>query len=481
MEADRRPEAGRPFHVDFDRAVRERQALQDGFGPRRQPGDLDRLHAAVLDDLDALAERPAIRRERDGGRVRRAGGAGRRGKHDGRSVGDEEGGEPPGDVGHGRSIAPDRTAADRNDSSRLGAAAADRLVGVLPTTSRRLGSRMGRYLSRSGGCSRATPFKADSYGDDDSAAGFWCVTPRVRILDGPLRQARCGRWRRHAHLLHRRRRSGVGLRAERRQRRRGPAVQRVREAVDGGRAARRRPQGEEGALPRVHRTRRSRPSSRAPAEWEHLGFLGPLVRAEVGDTIKIVFRNNAKFAAAVHPHGVFYNKDSEGANYNDGSTGGDKADDAVPTGGTHTYTWEVPERAGPTAHEGSSAFWMYHSHNDEIRDVASGLIGPMIVTRKGMARPTDRRPTSIASWSPASSRSTRTTAGTSRRTSRRTRPNPKGTWIDRRSLRRHDGRARARASPARPSRRPIRPPSPGPTARGSRRPSTATPTATPRG
>jgi hypothetical protein len=47
----------------------------------------------------------------------------------------------------------------------------------------------------------------------------------------------------------------------------------------------------------------------------------------------------------------------------------------VPTGGRHTYAWEVPERAGPTAHEGSSAFWMYHSHTDEIRDVASGLIG----------------------------------------------------------------------------------------------------------
>jgi FtsP/CotA-like multicopper oxidase with cupredoxin domain len=131
-----------------------------------------------------------------------------------------------------------------------------------------------------------------------------------------------------------------------------------------------------------------------PPEWEHLGFLGPLVRAEVGDTIKIVFRNNAKFAAAVHPHGVFYNKDSEGANYADGSAGADKADDAVPTGGTHTYTWEVPERAGPTAHEDSSAFWMYHSHNDEIRDVASGLIGPMIITRKGMARP-DGSPTDV--------------------------------------------------------------------------------------
>jgi predicted small lipoprotein YifL len=125
---------------------------------------------------------------------------------------------------------------------------------------------------------------------------------------------------------------------------------------------------------------------RAP-EWEHLGFLGPLIRASVGDTITVVFKNNAKFPASVHPHGVFYNKDSEGALYNDGSSGADKADDGVPTGGSHTYTWQVPERAGPTEHEGSTVFWMYHSHVDEDRDVASGLLGPMIIARKGAARP----------------------------------------------------------------------------------------------
>jgi FtsP/CotA-like multicopper oxidase with cupredoxin domain len=131
-----------------------------------------------------------------------------------------------------------------------------------------------------------------------------------------------------------------------------------------------------------------------PAAWEHLGFLGPLIRAEVGDTIKVVFRNNVKFPASLHPHGVFYDKDSEGALYNDGTSGADKKDDGVPKGGTHIYTWRVPERAGPTEHEGSSAFWMYHSHIDEIRDVASGLIGPMIVTRKGMAR-ADGMPTDV--------------------------------------------------------------------------------------
>ena len=124
-----------------------------------------------------------------------------------------------------------------------------------------------------------------------------------------------------------------------------------------------------------------------PPEWEHLGFLGPVIRAQVGDTIRIVFKNNAKFPATLHPHGVFYTKDSEGALYNDGSTGKNKADDAVPPGGTYTYTWSVPERAGPSKSEGSTALWMYHSHTDEVRDQATGLFGPIIITRRGMARP----------------------------------------------------------------------------------------------
>ena len=131
-----------------------------------------------------------------------------------------------------------------------------------------------------------------------------------------------------------------------------------------------------------------------PAEWMHLGLLGPLIRAQVGDTIQVVFRNNARFPASVHPHGVFYNKDSEGARYGDGTSGADKADDGVPTGMTHTYTWQVPERAGPGAHDGSSVLWMYHSHVEEARDVASGLLGPMIVTRRGMAR-ADGSPTDV--------------------------------------------------------------------------------------
>ena len=51
-----------------------------------------------------------------------------------------------------------------------------------------------------------------------------------------------------------------------------------------------------------------------PSEWEHLGILGPLIRAEVGDTVKVVFKNNARMPyCSMHPHGLAYGKDSEGA------------------------------------------------------------------------------------------------------------------------------------------------------------------------
>ncbi len=124
-----------------------------------------------------------------------------------------------------------------------------------------------------------------------------------------------------------------------------------------------------------------------PPEWQHLGFLGPVIRAEVGDTIRVFFRNNASFPASVHPHGVLYRKDSEGAPYADNTSGADKADDAVPPGGEHTYVWSVPPRAGPAMGEGSSVIWMYHSHTDEGKDIETGLIGPLIITAAGMARP----------------------------------------------------------------------------------------------
>ena len=123
-----------------------------------------------------------------------------------------------------------------------------------------------------------------------------------------------------------------------------------------------------------------------PAEWQHLGFLGPVIRGVVGDTISIYFRNNGHQPFSMHPHGVFYNKDSEGAPYQDGTTERDKSDDGVSPGGTHLYVRPVPERAGPAEHDKSSVIWMYHSHHDEVKDINTGLMGPIIITARGKAK-----------------------------------------------------------------------------------------------
>jgi hephaestin len=123
------------------------------------------------------------------------------------------------------------------------------------------------------------------------------------------------------------------------------------------------------------------------AAWSHLGFLGPVVHAEVGDRVRIVFHNALDRPASIHMHGLRYDKGSEGAPYADGTGADQQGDDAVPPGASYTYEYTVPDRAGPGPMDGSSVMWMYHSHTDEVGDTYSGLMGPVIVTARGMARP----------------------------------------------------------------------------------------------
>jgi FtsP/CotA-like multicopper oxidase with cupredoxin domain len=116
---------------------------------------------------------------------------------------------------------------------------------------------------------------------------------------------------------------------------------------------------------------------------KHLGLLGPIIRAEVGDTIVIHFLNRARFPLSIHPHGVFYDKAAEGASYADGTSGKDTADDIVPPNAKYTYRWSVPERAGPEPSDPSSIAWPYYSHVDSVADTNAGLFGAIIVTARG--------------------------------------------------------------------------------------------------
>ncbi|WAR20265.1 HEPHL-like protein [Mya arenaria] len=107
-------------------------------------------------------------------------------------------------------------------------------------------------------------------------------------------------------------------------------------------------------------------------DW--MGFVGPTVKAEVGDSVIISFRNMAsKGNFSVHPHGYFYDKRSEGARYLDGTSGADKLDDGIPPGGSYVYTWHVPERHAPTEDDDACVPWGYHGHTASPYDIATGL------------------------------------------------------------------------------------------------------------
>lgn len=119
------------------------------------------------------------------------------------------------------------------------------------------------------------------------------------------------------------------------------------------------------------------------AQDPSMGYLGPTIYAEVGDKVIVHFKNSCSFANSIHVHGFTYDKASEGAPYNDGTT--TKADDLVRTGAVYVYKYTVPSTAGPADMDGSTAMWMYHSHSDEISDVYAGMAGFIVVTKAGQA------------------------------------------------------------------------------------------------
>lgn len=115
------------------------------------------------------------------------------------------------------------------------------------------------------------------------------------------------------------------------------------------------------------------------AVW--LGILGPIIRAEVGDTVIVHFRNKGKRPYSMHPHGLRYTKNDEGADYRPLGAGG-----RVQPGDSYTYTWIAEPRSGPGVRESSSTVWWYHSHVDEPEDINAGLLGPIVVTAQGKAK-----------------------------------------------------------------------------------------------
>jgi manganese oxidase len=115
-------------------------------------------------------------------------------------------------------------------------------------------------------------------------------------------------------------------------------------------------------------------------EW--LGILGPIIRGEVGDEFIVEFLNRSHTVHNIHPHGLRYDKANEGGYYLPTGAGS-----LVAPGSRFTYHWFADAGSGPGPNQLSSVVWWYHPHVDEETETNSGLLGPIIITAKGKARP----------------------------------------------------------------------------------------------
>uniref|UniRef100_A0A8C9TFT3 Coagulation factor VIII-like n=1 Tax=Scleropages formosus TaxID=113540 RepID=A0A8C9TFT3_SCLFO len=123
----------------------------------------------------------------------------------------------------------------------------------------------------------------------------------------------------------------------------------------------------------------STPKPKAP--WT--GILGPTIRAEVNDKVVVHFKNFASQPYSVHPVGISYWKQSEGAGYDDATSSQEKEDDAVAPGGSYRYVWDIQPASGPTLTDPECLTYSYSSQVDIIRDLNSGLIGALLICKAG--------------------------------------------------------------------------------------------------
>ena len=146
----------------------------------------------------------------------------------------------------------------------------------------------------------------------------------------------------------------------------------------------------EPVAPEAHRFpaivyRRFTPGWRRPwpnrRSGDNGGIPGPTIRAEVGDTVLVHFKNldaANRFPHSMHFHAFRYAPGSDGAfiPFVSGRGG------SVPYGKSFTYRL--------VAVEDSHGVWPYHDHAQAMHEsIAAGLYGQIVITRPG-ERPPDR-------------------------------------------------------------------------------------------
>uniref|UniRef100_A0A8C3CYB7 Plastocyanin-like domain-containing protein n=1 Tax=Cairina moschata TaxID=8855 RepID=A0A8C3CYB7_CAIMO len=120
---------------------------------------------------------------------------------------------------------------------------------------------------------------------------------------------------------------------------------------------------------------------------EHLGILGPYIRAEVEDVI--MFKNMASRPFSFHSTLQGYEE------LRDTVSG----EEAVQPGGLRDYSWKVLPQMAPTTQEFDCKAWAYFSNVDLEKDLHSGLIGPLIICRQNVVNTVSRRQLAVQEFS----------------------------------------------------------------------------------
>lgn len=63
------------------------------------------------------------------------------------------------------------------------------------------------------------------------------------------------------------------------------------------------------------------------------------------------------------------------------SLGNDTQSKGIQPGKTYTYEWQIAKTDQPTARDAQCITRLYHSAVDIERDIASGLIGPLLICK----------------------------------------------------------------------------------------------------
>lgn len=103
-----------------------------------------------------------------------------------------------------------------------------------------------------------------------------------------------------------------------------------------------------------------------------LGILGPILRAEAGDKIRITFLNRARYTHSLFPHTTIPKSPRHRL-----------PGQFVATGEQYNYEWNIPADYSFPPNQ-SSVVWAYSSKSDPVKDVNAGLFGLVVIYKKGM-------------------------------------------------------------------------------------------------